>query len=98
MFFLKLGNSARVNGLRLRRDILGDQFLALGKDLAQRARIEGGARLFEGSPLHWKTRSNLIEQLFGARVGDLPTRETDEDATGRAAVTNPKSANPTILM
>ena len=40
MLSLEFRDSLRVNGLRLRRNVLGDEFLALSKDFAQRTRVQ----------------------------------------------------------
>ena len=43
---LEFRDGLRVNGLRLRRNILRDQLLALGKDFAQRTRVEAWTGFF----------------------------------------------------
>ena len=52
LFLLQFRDGARMNRLRLRRNILRDQFLALGKDLAQRTNVSLRSRFFEGAPFH----------------------------------------------
>ena len=51
-FSLQLRDGARMNRLRLRRNIFRDQFFALGKDFAQWANVGLRSGFLEGSPFH----------------------------------------------
>ncbi len=44
---LELSNNLRMNRLRLGRNVFGDQFFALGEDLAERASVKARSRFFE---------------------------------------------------
>src|SRR5579863_3071634 len=48
----ELRDNARVDGLNLRRNVPGDQFLALGKLFLERASIFSGGYFVERSPFH----------------------------------------------
>ena len=49
---LQFRDGPGMNSLRLRRNILRNRFLALGKDLLQSADVGLGTRHFERSPFH----------------------------------------------
>src|SRR5208282_5735178 len=51
-FLPQLREGPSVNRLRLRRNVLRDQFLALGKDVAERANVNLRLRFFQRTPLH----------------------------------------------
>ena len=58
MSSFEFGDGLRVNGLRFRRDIFRDQFLTLGKDLAQRTRVSLRARILRESAISSEFRAS----------------------------------------
>jgi hypothetical protein len=49
---LEIGDYSGMDSLRFRRNVFGNEFLALGKNLAQRPCIRVRTRFFEGAPFH----------------------------------------------
>lgn len=70
MFLFELSDNARVNRLRLGRNVLGDQFFALGKDLAKWTRVGARSCFFKRSPFH-KVRYLLRSLLRDAGMSQL---------------------------
>ena len=79
-----------MNRLRLRRNVLRDQFLALGKNLAQRTDVSVRTGFFERSPFH-----NEQWPVFGDQKGKKPVLATDHQLLTTAYI--PGNFIPAIL-
>src|SRR5439155_16568393 len=77
---LQFRDSLRMNRLGLSRNVLGNQFFALGKDLAQRSRVSNRTGFFERTPLHSRSAAQLagILRLRCASLREPQLRSQDD--------------------